>query len=322
MAEKINIVFMGTPEFAVPTLQKLIDDSIYDVKGVYTQPDKPVGRKQILTPPPVKVLASLHGIPVFQPPKIRKNQEVLEHLSSLNLDYIVVVAYGKILPQTILDIPKKGCINVHGSLLEKYRGAAPIQWAIARGETVTGITTMLMDAGMDTGDMLLKASINIEQTDTTETLIKNLAPIGADLLIKTLNGLENKSVTPIKQDDTKATMAPVINKADGQIDWNRSATDILNLLRAFNPWPTTYTYFEGVSLKISQASLIEEKPDRKYKSGQIVEINKKGVVISTGDGLLLVTKVHLSGSKEMNATDFARGHRLETGFIFEDTMLC
>mgnify|MGYP001589636530 CR=1 FL=1 len=322
MIDKLNIIFMGTPEFAVPSLQKLIEEPLFDIKAVYTQPDKPVGRKQILTAPPVKVLAESKGIPVFQPTKIRKNQELMEHLSSLSLDFIVVVAYGKILPQTILDIPKKGCINVHGSLLEQYRGAAPIQWAIARGETVTGITTMLMDAGMDTGDMLLKASTNIVQNDTTETLIKKLAPIGADLLIKTLKGLIDKTLTPIKQDNSKATMAPIINKADGQIDWHKSAKDIFNLIRAFTPWPSAYTYLDSSVLKISQASLIETGQSRNYKPGQIVEINKNGITISTGDGLLIINRVQLSGSKEMSATDFARGHRLETGFIFENSMMC
>ncbi|MBC7472652.1 MAG: methionyl-tRNA formyltransferase [Candidatus Sericytochromatia bacterium] len=318
----INIAFMGTPEFAVPALSKLSEIEKYNIKAIYTQSDKPFGRKQVLTPPPVKVFAQSKNIPVFQPEKIRKNTEIIDHLKSLDLDFIVVVAYGKILPQSILDIPKLGCINIHGSLLEKYRGAAPIQWAIANGETETGITTMLLDAGMDTGDTLLKESIKIELNDTTETLSKKLSLLGSDLLIKTLDGLLDNSITPIKQDNDKATNAPMINKNDGEIDWSNTSSQIYNKCRAFTPWPSIYTFYNNVTLKVTGCSLITDIPDRSYKDGQVIEINKSGIVVSTGEGNLLLTKVQLSGSKEMNAVDFARGQRLEEGHIFSNVVYC
>lgn len=319
---KLNIVFMGTPGFAVPCLNALIRTEKFNIKAVYSQPDKPVGRKQILTAPPVKELALKNDIPVFQPAKIRKNQEVYEHLKGLNLDLIIVVAYGKILPQEILDIPKYGCINVHASLLEKYRGAAPIQWAIANGESETGVTTMLMDAGMDTGDMLMKRSLKIELNDNTQTLSDKLSALGAELLIETVPQLINKTITPIKQDNDKATMAPIINKNDGEVKWYNSATEIYNLMRAFTPWPSVYTIYGDGTLKITECSVVPNSNSNNYKPGQVVEITKTGMVVATGNGLILITKVQQSGSKEMNATDFVRGQRLEPGYVFADTMLC
>lgn len=320
---KLNVVFMGTPEFAVPCLNALLKaDSKFNVKAVYTQPDKPIGRKQILTAPPIKELALKNEIPVFQPNKIRKSQEVFEHLKSLDLDLIIVVAYGKILPQEILDVPKYACINVHASLLEKYRGAAPIQWAIANGERETGVTTMLMDAGMDTGDILLKRSIEIKIDDTTETLSERLSILGADLLIETIPQFINKMIEPIKQDNSKATLAPIINKIDGEIKWYKSAEEIYNLSRAFSSWPSIYTIFNDTNLKITQCNVIAASNSNAYKAGQVVETNKQGFIVATGDGLLLVTKVQLAGSKEMNACDFIRGQRLESGYIFADSMLC
>lgn len=320
---KLNVVFMGTPEFAVPCLNALIKaDFKFNIKAVYTQPDKPVGRKQILTAPPVKQLALEHNIDVFQPSKVRKNSEVLEHLKSLDLDLIVVVAYGKILPQEILDIPKYGCINVHASLLEKYRGAAPIQWSIANGEKETGVTTMLMDAGMDTGDILLKKSIEIKTDDTTITLSHKLSDLGADLLIETIPQLINKSIIPIKQDNSKATMAPIINKIDGEINWYKSAEEIYNLLRAFTPWPGIYTIYNDSSLKINECNVIAGSSSLNYRAGQVVELTKTGFIVATGNGLLNITKVQPSGSKEMSAGDFVRGYRLEPGYIFADSMVC
>lgn len=319
---KLNIIFMGTPDFAVPCLNALIRSEKFNIKAVYTQPDKPVGRKQILTHPPVKTLALENDIEVFQPAKIRKNTEVLNHLKSLDLDFIIVVAYGKILPQELLDIPKYGCINVHASLLEKYRGAAPIQWSIANGESETGVTTMLMDAGMDTGDMLLQKSLKIELSDTTKTLSDKLSSLGADLLIETIPQLVNGTLTPIKQDEAKATKAPIITKHDGNINWSNSATDIFNLVRAFTPWPSVYTIYESGTLKITECSVLTEDLDRDYKAGQIVSIDKAGIKVATGSGLILLTKVQLSGSKEMNAIDFARGQRIEPGYVFNDSIMC
>lgn len=323
MADKVSIVFMGTPDFAVPCLKSLCENDLYDVKAVYTQPDKPIGRKQILTPPPVKVYAQSQNIEVFQPSKIKKNEEVLNHLTSLNPDFIVVVAYGRILPQSILDVPKYGCINIHASLLEKYRGAAPIQWSIAKGEKVTGVTTMLMDAGLDTGDMLLQREVEITNDDTTETLSKKLSNTGSELLLETLPALINKTITPKKQNHELATFAPIINKNDGLIDWsNKSAKEIYDLVRAFTPWPSVYTVFNNLTLKLISCKPVQDSTKYNYKSGQLVEVNKEGIVIGTTDGCILVTRVHLSGSKEMAAGDFVRGHRLEIGHVFGDTLMC
>lgn len=319
---KISIVFMGTPEFAVPCLEKIINDERYDVKAVFTQPDKPIGRKMIITPPVVKVVAEKHNIPVFQPDKIRKNLEVIRIISQFNPHFLVVVAYGKILPKAILDIPKGGCINVHGSLLEKYRGAAPMQWALANGEKVTGVTTMLMDEGMDTGDMLLKSETEIDEMDTLDTLASKLSASGSELLMTTLEKLYNQEITPIKQNHDLATNAPIIKKNDGFINWSWSAEKIHNYVRAFGVWPSVYTFFAEKTLKITSCSLESVETEDNQKNGQIIQINKKGFVIKTGEGALLVRRVQLSGSKEMFATDFIRGHRVEEGHVFENELIC
>jgi len=311
-----NIIFMGTPDFAVSTLEELFKSDIYSIKAVYTQEDKPVGRKQILTAPPVKVFAEQNSIPVFQPKKLRNNFEVQEHLKSLDLDFIIVVAYGKILPKNILDIPKKACINVHASLLEKYRGAAPIQWSIANGEAVTGVTTMLMNEGLDTGDILLQKTLDISVNDTTETLAKKLSMIGADLLLETLVSFDK--IEPKKQDDSKTSYAPIIKKEDGEIDWSKSSSEIYNLFKAFSTWPIVYTFYEDKKLQILDCELFvsDDEENKNFKCGQILNINKNGIVICTGKGSLLIKNVKLSGSKEMSSLDFARGRRLEVGYIF------
>jgi len=311
-----NIVFMGTPEFAVPTLKALFNSEICSLKAIYTQEDKPVGRKQTLTSPPVKIFAEKHSIPIFQPQKLRNNLEVEAHLKSLDLDFIIVVAYGKILPKNILNIPKKGCINVHASLLEKYRGAAPIQWSIANGDNTTGLTTMLMNEGLDTGDILLQRTLDIFIDDTTETLGKNLSILGSNLLLETLNNFDK--IKPQKQDDSKASYAPIIKKEDGKIDWSKPAFEIYNLVRAFNPWPIVYTSYEDKKLQILECDLLlgDDEENKDLKHGQVSNINKSGIVICTGKGSLLVTKVKLSGSKEMSSMDFARGRRLEVNYIF------
>jgi methionyl-tRNA formyltransferase len=310
---KYKIVFMGTPEFAVPSLSKLYESNLFDILSVYTQADKPVGRKQILTPPEIKVFALEKGLDIKQPIKIKNNNEVLEHLKSLDLDFIVVVAYGKILPKSILDIPKYGCINLHGSLLEKYRGAAPIQWAIANGEEKTGVTIMKMDEGMDTGDIYTKAEIKIDFEDTYITLSKKLSEIGSNLLVETLLKIANNEISSIKQDNNFATIAPIIKKEDGLIDWNKSALSIYNLNRAFTPWPLTYTYFRDKSLKIIKCLPINE--EAKGIPGEIIDINKNDFSICTGNGKLLVKMLQLEGSKEMSSGDFIRGQRLEKGIV-------
>jgi methionyl-tRNA formyltransferase len=310
---KYKIVFMGTPEFAVPSLSKLYESNLFDILSVYTQADKPVGRKQILTPPEIKVFALEKGLDIKQPIKIKNNNEVLEHLKSLDLDFIVVVAYGKILPKSILDIPKYGCINLHGSLLEKYRGAAPIQWAIANGEEKTGVTIMKMDEGMDTGDIYTKAEIKIDFEDTYITLSKKLSELGSNLLVETLLKIANNEISSIKQDNNFATIAPIIKKEDGLIDWNKSALSIYNLNRAFTPWPLTYTYFRDKTLKIIKCLPINE--EAKGIPGEIIDINKNDFSICTGNGKLLVKMLQLEGSKEMSSGDFIRGQRLEKGIV-------
>ncbi|MFN8674305.1 MAG: methionyl-tRNA formyltransferase [Candidatus Sericytochromatia bacterium] len=314
--EKIKIVFMGTPDFAVPSLQKLLDNEKYEVRAVFTQPDKPVGRKMVLTPPPVKVLAEQHNIPVFQPAKMKKNQEIFDKLKELEPDFIVVVAYGKILPQIVLDTPKYFCLNVHGSLLEKYRGAAPIQWSVANGEKETGVTTMKMDIGMDTGDMLLKEVLEIKPEDTSESLFNKLSIIGADLLIKTLEEYLAGNIKPIKQDEALATYAPIINKNDGFIDWSYSAEKINNYVRAFTPWPSVYTVFNEKNLKILSCELLDKEKEPEHKVGEIVEIKKDSFLLATSNKYLWIKKVQLAGSKEMSAGDFCRGQRIQAGFCF------
>jgi len=253
MALALNLVFMGTPEFAVPAL-KLLHGSGYKIAGVFTQPDKPVGRGQQVTAPPVKRATLELGLTVYQPPKIRP-PEVFELLKSLHPDAIVIVGYGKIIPQHIIDLPRLGCINLHASLLPKYRGAAPVNWAIVRGETVTGVTTMKIDAGLDTGDMLLRREIPIEPEDDAVTLGRKLAEIGAPLMVETLRGLETGTIKPVQQDHSQATLAPILKKEDGLIDWSVSARDIANRVRGLVPWPGAYTRFRGGTLLVWKCGL-------------------------------------------------------------------
>jgi len=239
---------MGTPEFAVPTL-RLLHASGHEIAGAFTQPDKPVGRSQKVTAPPVKQAALELGLAVHQPAKIRP-PDVFELLKSLAPEAIVIVGYGKIIPQHIIDLPRHGCINLHASLLPKYRGAAPVNWAIVRGETSTGVTTMKIDAGLDTGDMLLRREIPIAPEDDAVTLGRKLAKIGAPLMVETLRGLEAGTITPVPQDHTQATLAPILKKEDGLIDWSLSAHDVANRVRGFVPWPGAYTVFRGATLQV------------------------------------------------------------------------
>lgn len=306
-----RIVFMGTPEFAVPCLQALIDAG-YTIPLVVTQPDKPVGRKQVMTPPPVKQLAAAHGIAAYQPAKLRKNDEALERLAAAEADLFVVVAYGKILPQSVLDLPARGCINVHASLLPRLRGSAPIQWAIVKGETETGVTTMVMDAGMDTGDMLLKAAVPIADDETGVSLADKLSRLGARLLLETLPAYLDGSLQPTPQDHAQATTIPLLNKEHGLIDWHQPAGAIDRQIRGLKPWPETYTYFRGRSLKVRQARVYDGEPGYAGNPGQILEIGKTGLLVRTGDGILELQRVHPADGKEMDAAAFARGQRLET----------
>ena len=302
----MRIVFMGTPDFAVPSLQALIDAG-HDVCAVYTQPDKPQGRKQILTAPPVKTLALEHDIPVFQPNTL-KNEDEQARLRELAPEVIIVVAYGKLLPKAVLDIPPHGCINVHGSLLPRWRGAAPIQWAVIAGDEMAGVTTMQMAEGLDTGDMLLTYETKVGEKETAGELFDRLAQSGAELLTQTLVKLDE--ITPRPQDDAQSCYAHMLDKQMAVIDWSRSAHEIDCLIRGLNPWPIALTTLSGERLKVFAA----EKAAGKGEPGTVLEADpKKGLTVACGEGALGLTEIQLVGGKRMKATDFLRGHAIEVG---------
>lgn len=302
----MRIVFMGTPDFAVPSLQALIDAG-HDVCAVYTQPDKPQGRKQILTAPPVKTLALEHDIPVFQPNTL-KNEDEQARLRELAPEVIIVVAYGKLLPKAVLDIPPHGCINVHGSLLPRWRGAAPIQWAVIAGDEMAGVTTMQMAEGLDTGDMLLTYETKVGETETAGELFDRLAQSGAELLIQTLVKLDE--ITPRPQDDAQSCYAHMLDKQMAVIDWSKSAHEIDCLIRGLNPWPIALTTLSGERLKVFAA----EKAAGNGEPGTVLEAApKKGLTVACGEGALKLTEIQLVGGKRMKATDFLRGHAIEVG---------
>jgi methionyl-tRNA formyltransferase len=305
----MRIVFMGTPEFAVPSLEALLrsDDQVV---GVVSQPDRPKGRGQQLVAPPVKLVAERAGIPVLQPLKIR-TPEFLQALSSWQPDLIAVAAYGRILHTPILRLPPLGCVNVHGSLLPKYRGAAPVQWAIINGETETGITTMLMDEGMDTGPMLLQEKLKILPDDTAGTLAPRLAELGGRLLVKTIAQLKAGTLMPTKQDDRQATMAPLLKKEDGLIDWTMSATLLANRVRGLSPWPGAHTFFGeerwNIWKAVANMGVTTDKP------GTIITVNKQSILVATGAGLLDISEIQTANSKRMSVAQFLAGHRVTAG---------
>ena len=302
----MRIVFMGTPDFAVPSLQALIDAG-HDVCAVYTQPDKPQGRKQILTAPPVKTLALEHDIPVFQPNTL-KNEDEQARLRELAPEVIIVVAYGKLLPKAVLDIPPHGCINVHGSLLPRWRGAAPIERAILAGDEMAGVTTMQMAEGLDTGDMLLTYETKVGEKETAGELFDRLAQSGAELLTQTLVKLDE--ITPRPQDDAQSCYAHMLDKQMAVIDWSKSAHEIDCLIRGLNPWPIALTTLSGERLKVFAA----EKANGNGEPGTVLEANsKKGLTVACGEGALGLTEIQLVGGKRMKATDFLRGHAIEVG---------
>ena len=302
----MRIVFMGTPDFAVPSLQALIDAG-HDVCAVYTQPDKPQGRKQILTAPPVKTLALEHDIPVFQPNTL-KNEDEQARLRELAPEVIIVVAYGKLLPKAVLDIPPHGCINVHGSLLPRWRGAAPIQWAVIAGDEMAGVTTMQMAEGLDTGDMLLTYETKVGEKETAGELFDRLAQSGAELLIQTLVKLDE--ITPRPQDDAQSCYAHMLDKQMAVIDWSKSAHEIDCLIRGLNPWPIALTTLSGERLKVFAA----EKAAGNGEPGTVLEADpKKGLTVACGEGALKLTEIQLVGGKRMKATDFLRGRAIEVG---------
>lgn len=308
----MRIVYMGTPDFAVASLQRLLDDG-HEIVGVFTQPDKPRGRKKILTPPEVKVLAMAHDLPVYQPESF-KNESQLDLLRQLNPDVIVVVAYGKLLPEYVLKLPHYGCINVHGSLLPKYRGAAPIQWSVLNGDAVTGITTMYMDKGLDTGDMLLTAQTDIGENETAGELFDRLAEMGAQLLSETLRRLP-EGLTRHPQDNAQATYASMLDKNIVRVDWNKPAQQIHNQVRGLDPWPVAETTCNGMRIKLFQT----RKTDRtsQQPAGTVVEADaKKGLFVVCGDGAVLqIGQVQAVGSKRMSASDYLRGHAIAQGTV-------
>jgi len=306
---------MGTPEFSVPSLEQLIRDG-HEVAAVFTQPDKPAGRGKHLHAPPVKTLALEHGMPVHQPAKIKTNDEVRAIFESIAPDACVVVAYGKILPAWMLAIPRLGCINVHASLLPKYRGAAPINWAIANGERETGVTIMQMDAGMDTGPMLTQRAIPIGPEETAPELSARLAHLGAELLSETLPRIERGELTPQNQDDGEATYAPMLTREDGLIDWSITAHEIANRLRAFQPWPGTYTSFRAERLMIRRGHQgpSRESPDLSAEPGAILNIDDNGIAVVCGNlSVLLILELQLEGRRRVSAREFANGARLKRG---------
>jgi methionyl-tRNA formyltransferase len=309
--QELRTVFMGTPDFALQTLQGLIDAGCKMV-GVYTQPDRPKGRGKQLAAPPVKELAQKYDIPVYQPLKLRQPEAVAE-LEALAPDLIVVVAYGQILPKSVLEIPAHGCINVHASLLPKYRGAAPINKAIIDGETETGITTMYMDVGLDTGDMLVKKTLAIGPEETAGELHDRLASLGRETMEETLRRLCAGTLQREVQDDEQSTYASMMRKEDGRIDWNRSAQEIHNHVRGLDPWPGAYTTLNGELLKLAETSpeAAEGLP------GSVIAADKNGVCVACGSGSLRIQQLQLAGRKRLAAADFLRGCPLEAGAMME-----
>jgi methionyl-tRNA formyltransferase len=297
---------MGTPGFAVPSLSALSKSE--NVTLVVTNPDRPSGRGQALSSPPVKREAQRLGLPVFQPEKA-KHPDAVARIAAERPDLIVVVAYGQILPKSILDIPARGCINVHASLLPKYRGAAPINWAVARGETATGVTVMKLDAGMDTGPMLLVRETAISEEDTARTLFRKLSLLGAEALVEALRRLHDGTLAETPQDDALASYAPILKKEHGRIDWSRPAAEVRNLIRGMTPWPSAYTSHDGKTLKILSASVREGRGE----PGEILEVGRDGIVVACGEGALALETVQPEGGREMSSWVYAQGRRVKKG---------
>ena len=307
----MKIVFMGTPDFAVGALEALVEAG-HEVVAVVTQPDKPKGRGKEMQQTPVKVCALKHNIEVFQPVKI-KTSEAVEVLKGYGADLFVVAAFGQILSKEILDMPKFGCVNIHASLLPKYRGAAPIQWAILDGEKETGVTIMQMNEGLDTGDMLTKVIVPIEDTDTGESLFDKLAEAGAKLLIETIPQIEAGTVTATPQDDSLSTYAKMIKKEMGLMDWTKEAVVLERLVRGMNSWPSAYTHFNGKTLKVWEA--IVESGSGDAAPGTVVEVTKDSIKVQTGADLLVLKQIQLEGKKRMDVAAFLLGYKVETGVV-------
>jgi len=309
----MNIIFMGTPAFAVPSLERL-HESRHKVVLVVTQPDKPSGRGKKLKKSEVKEKAEELGLEIFQPDKI-KNEENIEVLKSYKPDAIVVVAYGQILSKDILNLPRLGCINVHASLLPKLRGAAPLNWALIKGEKKTGITTMLMNEGLDTGDMLLKAEVEIDENMNVGDLHDILMHKGADLLLETLEKLEKNELSPQKQDDSLSSYAPMINKEDRKIKWKLTAKDIHNLIRGLSPWPTAYFTMDEDIVKVYKASYINDDSD--YQPGYVIKANKEGIFVKAGEGAVILKEIQMPGKNKMPVEAFLRGNKFPEKIMLE-----
>ena len=307
----MRVVFMGTPDFSVPTLECIIEAG-HEVVGVVTQPDKAKGRGKKVVYTPVKEKALEHGLIVYQPRRARE-PEFIEQMRALNPDVMVVVAFGQILPKELLDIPKYGCVNVHASLLPKYRGAAPIQWAVIRGEKVSGVTTMQMDVGLDTGDMLLKTEVPLAEDETGGSLHDKLSVLGGDRMIETLKGLEAGTIVPEKQDDSQSgEYARMLDKSLGKIDFSMRAEEIERLIRGLNPWPSAYTFYNNKTMKLWKARVV---PGGEAVPGQVLAVDKKGFTVQTGDGALQILELQMEGKKRMDAGAFLRGCPLTAGEI-------
>lgn len=308
----MKIVFMGTPDFAVAPLEALIKAG-HEIAGVVTQPDKPKGRKMELQPPPVKEIAMKYNIPVYQPVRVRGDATFFEEVQTIAPDVIVVVAFGQILPKEILELPKYGCLNIHASLLPKYRGAAPIQWAVIDGEEKTGVTIMQMDEGLDTGDILTTVEIMLDKKETGGSLFDKLAMAGADLIVETLEQLQNGILTPVKQNHEQSNYAKMLNKKLGALDFTKSAVELERLIRGLNPWPSAYTSLNGKTLKIWDAEVVEKE----YEGvcGEIVAVLQDCFLIKTGQGTLAVYELQLEGKKRMDTATFLRGYQIEERYV-------
>lgn len=312
----MKVIFMGTPDFSVGTLEALIDAG-HEVVLAVTQPDKPKGRGKEMQFTPVKECAVKHGIPVFQPQRVRE-AECIEQLRAYEADIMVVVAFGQILPKEILEMTPYGCVNVHASLLPKYRGAAPIQWAIIDGETISGVTTMQMDEGLDTGDMLLKREIVLDEKETGGSLHDKLAEAGAALCVDTLKALQDKTVTPQQQGESTTAYAKMLDKQLGNIDWNQSAAEIERLIRGLTPWPSAYSSWNGKVMKIWDAEVVDNVDKEGTQcAGTIVKVEKNAFFVLTGDGCLKVNELQIAGKKRMDAGAFLRGYQVAEGTVLE-----
>ena len=307
MPSPLTLVFCGTPQFAVPTLEKLVNSG-YSVPLVVTQPDRPRGRGMELTASPVKQCALKSSLPVAQPDKIKHNEEFRARLEDIKPEAIIVVGYGRIIPQWMLDLPPLGNINLHASLLPKYRGAAPIQWAIAKGETTTGVTTMKIDAGLDTGDILLQRELPIGSSDTSLSLAPKLAEIGADLMVATLRGLQAGTIQPKPQNNAQATPAPILKKEDGKIDFHLSSAEIQNRLRGFQPWPGAFTTFRGKNLQVTQASSVSGP-----STPSELRVEGERLFVGCGNGAIELFELQPEGKKRISAKDFIHGYRPKPG---------